>query len=249
MNHLLHGVVRALGETFALKGPILEIGAYQVAGQESLDLRGLFPGREYIGLDMRAGPGVDCVASAEKLPQADGSVGTVIACNTFEHVRCFWRGFEEIHRVLRPDGVLLVSCPFHFRIHQFPEDYWRFTPAAFEVLLEKYPSKILGWHGPKQRPANVWAMACREGHAPVSDQQFTRYRHLLGAYAREPRTSWTRGLRYHLARLLCGRGPFAPYLERNHWETVCLNTKVQSFRIAAARPSATSRPVRSIGPS
>ena len=81
--------MRAFGETFALKGPILEIGAYQVAGQESLDLRGLFPGRDYIGLDMRPGPGVDCVASAEKLPQADASIGTVIACNTFEHVRCF----------------------------------------------------------------------------------------------------------------------------------------------------------------
>src|SRR5207244_1598218 len=136
MNAFLHGVVRAFSETFALPGPILEIGSYQVPGQESLgDLRSLFPGRAYVGLDMRLGPGVDCVASAEKLPQADASVGTVIACNTFEHVRCFWRGFEEIYRVLRPDGILLVSCPFFFRLHQFPRDYWRFTPAAFEVLL------------------------------------------------------------------------------------------------------------------
>ncbi len=167
MNHLLHGVVRALSETFVLPGPVLEIGSYQVPGQETLgDLRALFPGRRYVGLDMRPGPGVDCVASAEKLPQADASVGTVVACNTFEHVRCFWRGFDEIFRVLRPDGVLLVSCPFFFRIHQYPSDYWRFTPAAFEVLLEKYPSKILGWHGPKQRPANVWAMACREDCRP-----------------------------------------------------------------------------------
>src|SRR5437868_3975609 len=135
MNHFLRGVVRACSETFGFAGPVLEVGSYQVAGQESLgDLRGLFPGKEYIGVDMRPGPGVDCVASVEKLPQANASVGTVIACNVFEHVRRFWRGFEEIHRVLKPDGMLLVSCPFFFRIHNFPEDYWRFTPAAFEVL-------------------------------------------------------------------------------------------------------------------
>ena len=45
MNHFLHGVVRALSETFTLPGPILEIGSYQVAGQESIgNLRELFPG-------------------------------------------------------------------------------------------------------------------------------------------------------------------------------------------------------------
>src|SRR3954462_10540563 len=113
MNHLLRGVVRSFSETFALPRPVLEMGAYQVPGQESLgDLRSLFAGGSYVGLDMRPGPGVDCVGNVEKLPQADASVGTVIAFNTFEHVRRFWRGFDEIHRVLRPDGVLLVSCPF-----------------------------------------------------------------------------------------------------------------------------------------
>lgn len=235
MNHLLHGALRALTETFPCPGPILEIGSYQVPGQESIgDLRGFFPGQDYIGVDMRPGPGVDCLASAECLPHEDASVGTVIAMSTFEHVRRFWRGFDEILRVLRPDGVLLVSCPFFFRIHNYPHDYWRFTPAAFEVLLEQYPSKIIGWHGPKQRPANVWAFACREKHPAITPEQFARYRRLLSIYAREPATSWTRRWRYRLARLLCGRGPFAPYLDRNRLESVCLDTPVTSYRIAAS---------------
>ena len=185
MNHLLHGVARALTETFHCPEPVLEIGSYQVPGQESIgDLRSLFPGKKYVGLDMRPGPGVDCVASAEKLPQPDASMGTVVAMNTFEHVRHFWRGFEEIQRVLRPDGVLVVSCPFFFRIHNYPQDYWRFTPAAFELLLEKYPSKIIGWHGPKQRPGNVWAFACREEYPAVRGEQFAHYQRLLQTYAR-----------------------------------------------------------------
>src|SRR5258708_35385252 len=117
MNQFVHGVARAVAETLDCPGPILEIGSYQVAGQENVaELRTIFPGKRYIGVDFRPGPGVDCVANVEKLPQADGSVGTVIALNTFEHVRHFWKGFAEIYRALRPDVVFLVSCPVYFAI-------------------------------------------------------------------------------------------------------------------------------------
>ena len=248
MNHFLHGVVRAFSESFFLPGPILEIGSYQVAGQEGIgNLRGHFPGRDYIGLDIRPGPGVDQIGNVENLPFADNSLGTVIACNTFEHVRCFWRGFDEIRRVLRPDGVFLLSCPFFFRIHQFPEDYWRFTPTALETLLEDYSCKILGWHGPKQRPLHVWAMACREDYPAITDHQFKRYRQGLKTFAREPDTSWTRRLRYGLAQLLCGRGPFAAYLDRNRWETVCLKSKVTSYRLTAPGNASTIAAPANIG--
>ena len=65
--------------------------------------------------------------------------------------------------------------PFHFQIHHYPNDYWRFTPQALEVLLEDYPSKIIGWHGPADRPANVWALAFGEEHPPISAKQFQTF--------------------------------------------------------------------------
>ena len=233
MNHFIHGVTRAICETFEVPEPILEIGSYQVQGQEGIaNLRSLFPGRAYQGMDMRPGPGVDLVANVECLPHATGSVGAVLALNTFEHVRHFWRGLDEIQRVLRPDGVLIMSTPFHFRIHQFPHDYWRFTPAAYETLLEDYPSKIIGWHGARNRPANVWAVAFRPDRPAITPEQYDRYRGLLAQYASEPETSWTRRLRYRLAGLLCGRGPFASYMERNDWDSVCLNTLERQRRAA-----------------
>jgi SAM-dependent methyltransferase len=233
MNHFIHGVARAISETFDVPGPILEIGSYQVQGQEAIaDLRSLFPGRDYHGIDMRPGPGVDSVANVERLPQASGSVGTVLALNTFEHVKRFWRGLDEVRRVLRPDGVLILSTPFYFRIHEFPHDYWRFTPAAYEALLEDYPSKIIGWHGARNRPANVWAVAYRAGRPPITPAQFAHYRELLGRYALEPETSWTRRLRYRMARILGGRGPFASYLDRNAWDSVCLNAMEGEHRAA-----------------
>src|SRR5712692_6010906 len=121
MNVFLNGVARAVAESFDLPGPILEVGSYQVPGQAELaDLRALFKHKKYLGIDVRPGPGVDEVADVEALPYADGSFGTVIAMNTFEHVPHFWRGFEEVYRVLRPDGALFISCPFYFHIHSYP---------------------------------------------------------------------------------------------------------------------------------
>lgn len=217
MNRFLHGVARAAFETFDLPGPILEIGSYQVAGQEALaDLRRYFPGKPYVGLDIRHGPGVDRVGSVEELPFPDRSFGSVIAMSTFEHVRHFWRGFAEVKRVLRRDGVFLVSCPFHFHIHAYPSDYWRFTPEAFKLLLEDYPTKLIGWHGPVDRPANVWALAMGEEHPGVTSEAEAEYRRLLAVHAREP-MSPIRKLRYRLGRLLCGRRPFAPWLLREQW--------------------------------
>jgi SAM-dependent methyltransferase len=219
MNRFLHGVARALVESFTLPEPVLEVGSYQVEGQEDLvNLRGLFPGRSYVGLDFRPGPGVDCVASVEALPQADASVGTVLAFSTFEHVRRFWVGVEEVYRVLRPDGAFLLACPFYFHQHAYPSDYWRFTPQALEFLLSPYPTRVLGWHGPRRRPLNVWAAAFREKAAAPTPAQFARYQDLLGRYAREPLAT-ARRLRYQAGRLLCGRRPFAPHLDRERWQT------------------------------
>jgi SAM-dependent methyltransferase len=220
MNHFLHGVARALAESFTLPDPILEIGSYQVQGQEHLiNLRSLFPRRSYVGVDFRAGPGVDCVASVEALPQASGSVGTVIAFSVFEHVQRFWIGFEEVLRVLRPDGVLLVACPFYFHQHAFPSDYWRFTPQAFELLLAKYPARVLGWHGPPRRPQDVWAAAFRERSAAPTAAQFARYRDLLRQYAKEP-MALGRRWRYRIGSMFFGLRPFAAHLQRDRWETV-----------------------------
>ena len=216
MTRFLRGTIQAVAEAFDLPGPILELGSQQVDEDESIDLRTLFPGRAYTGVDFRPGPGVDCVADAEALPQPAGSVGTVLALSVFEHVKHFWVAFDEVYRVLRPDGVFVCSLPFNFHVHGYPNDYWRFTPAAADLLLERYPTRLIGWHGAARRMTNVWAVAFREQARVPTDADIDRYRGLMAAYAREP-LGGVRRLRYKLGQLVSGRRPFAPYLDREEW--------------------------------
>ena len=62
---------RLVAETFDCPGPVFEFGSYQVEGQEGYaNLRGLFPGKEYVGCDMRPGPGVDRVEDVSGDPAA-----------------------------------------------------------------------------------------------------------------------------------------------------------------------------------
>jgi SAM-dependent methyltransferase len=219
------GMARATFETFPCPEPILEVGSYQVDGQEQVaNLRRFLPGRCFVGTDLRHGPGVDAVANVESLPYRNHSFGTVIALNLFEHVPRFWLGFQEAQRVLRTDGLLIISCPFYFRIHSFPSDYWRFTPEAFRLMLEKMPSKIIGYHGPTKRPLNVWAVAAAPDYPVITEEQHVKFRERIRLYARQP-LSWDKRVRYRMGQLICGRRPFSIFFEAENFDTMLIGTR------------------------
>lgn len=67
------------------------------------------------GIDRRPVQGVDVVCDLEHgLPLASGSVDHVFAVHVLEHVANVFALLDEIHRVLRPTGVLHVMVP-HWR--------------------------------------------------------------------------------------------------------------------------------------
>jgi len=150
--------------TFDPPGPVIELGALQVPGQEGYaDLRPLFPGRAFTGVDVVAGPGVDRIADAAALDLPAASVGTVVAADSLEHMAEPARAIGEIHRVLAPDGVCLLTAPFVFPIHH-PPDYWRFTPEGLARLLAPFPAVAVYSLGDAQWPHTVCAVVRRGAH-------------------------------------------------------------------------------------
>lgn len=136
-------------ETLPISEPIYEFGAYQVAeAPENCDLRPLLSGKQYIGCDMRAGPGVDKVLNLHQIDLADASVGTVFLMDTLEHVEYPHQALMEIHRILKPDGIVVMSSVLDFFIHETPNDFWRFTPDGFRSLLKNFRHSHVGYYGP-----------------------------------------------------------------------------------------------------
>lgn len=81
-----------------------------------------------VGIDFRPFSSVQVVADITKrLPFQGGSFDVVVASNTLEHIPNTEEALAELHRVLKPGGLLLVTIPFLMRIHQKPYDFNRYT--------------------------------------------------------------------------------------------------------------------------
>jgi SAM-dependent methyltransferase len=158
---------RLVAETFACPGPVYEFGSYQVEGQlDYADLRALFAGRSFVGCDMRAGPGVDRVEDVSAMSLADGVAGTVLCIETFEHVFEVRRAFDEVYRVLEPGGLFVITSPLNFRIHGYPDDYWRMTPNCLRRMMEPYAARLTGYQGYHKFPHTVMGLGVK-GPAPA----------------------------------------------------------------------------------
>lgn len=163
--------------------PVIEIGARPASGQEHLtDLRTLFPGAKYIGCDIQEGPRVDRIEDVHRLSFEDESIGTVLAMDTLEHVRDPIRAVEEMHRVLRPDGVVLISSVMFFPIHAHPWDYWRFTPEGFAQLLAPFASSLVCGHGWADMPESVLGIGCKDPDVDLSRTRFTKTMEMVDAW-------------------------------------------------------------------
>ena len=166
MRQTIRDFVSLAAATLPIAEPIWEFGALQVPGQEGFaDLRSIFPGRQYFGADVREGPGVDRVLDLHRIDLPAGSAGTVICVDTLEHVEYPHRALEEMHRILRPDGIVVISSVMAFAIHDFPQDYWRFTPEGLKSLLKPFAGSFVGFAGDPGFPHTVVGVGFK-GSAP-----------------------------------------------------------------------------------
>lgn len=153
---------RLVAETFECPGPVYEFGSYQVDGQvEYADLRSLFADKEYVGCDMRPGPGVDRVEDVSAMSLADEVAGTVLCIETFEHVFEVRRAFDEVFRVVKPGGLFVITSPLNFRIHGYPDDYWRMTPNCLRRMMAPYAVRLTGYQGYHKFPHSVMALGVK----------------------------------------------------------------------------------------
>ncbi|MBU1670591.1 MAG: class I SAM-dependent methyltransferase [Actinobacteria bacterium] len=168
MRESIKQFVQICVEEFGASEPVFEFGSLQVPGQEGFaDLRPFFRNMQYVGFDIREGPGVDVVLDLLDNNLPDESAGTVLIMDTLEHVEYPRQAIEEAFRILRPNGLLLISSVMNYVIHGYPNDYWRFTPEGFKSLLQQFPHSFVGFAGDARFPHTVVGLGLKDRTIPM----------------------------------------------------------------------------------
>lgn len=117
---------------------MIEVGSMDVNGSA----RPLFTAhapREYIGVDFRAGAGVDRVCNAERLVAEFGveSFDVVMSTEMLEHTPDWKTAVYNLKQVVAKDGLLFVTTRSPgFEYHGYPHDYWRYTKQDFIIIFQ-----------------------------------------------------------------------------------------------------------------
>ena len=96
----------------------------------------------YIGLDIESGlnyenVNADFLWDGSIMPFEDSSFDVVISTEVMEHVPDPDSYLIEVKRVLKPGGMFFFTVPFLMSLHEVPNDYYRYTPFALEMIFKR----------------------------------------------------------------------------------------------------------------
>lgn len=117
-------------ERHASTGRTLDIGA------QTGPYKTWFPNRVPIDIFWR--PGIAVVTDAQRLGLADESFDVVLCTEVLEHLPEPQAAIDEMFRVLKPGGTLILTTRFLFPIHDAPHDYFRFTKFGLRHLTRRF---------------------------------------------------------------------------------------------------------------
>src|SRR4051812_6272574 len=119
---------------------------------------------DIVTVDAVPAPGVDIAGDIHALPISDDSFDCVFCTGTLEHVRDPAQAVRELHRILRPGGIVHIDVPFIQGYHPDPTDYWRFTLDGLRLLCSAFEEIDSGTYiGPTSGlvwVAREWANSC-----------------------------------------------------------------------------------------
>jgi SAM-dependent methyltransferase len=123
-----------------LKGLVLEIGA----GNNYLNqiFNGIYS--EWISLDYDIrNDSIDLQGDGQMLPIKSELLDTIISIDVLEHVPDPEKFVHELFRVLKPGGVVILSTPFFFWLHEEPFDYFRFSKYGLRSIFERHGFNVI----------------------------------------------------------------------------------------------------------
>jgi len=105
--------------------------------------------KSYLGVDIEVsghnhkGSKVDIFYNGHTLPFEDEAFDCIVSFEAFEHIFNLENILNELYRVLKPQGLLLISIPFAWNEHEEPYDFARYTSFGIKFLLKTHNFDIL----------------------------------------------------------------------------------------------------------
>jgi SAM-dependent methyltransferase len=96
------------------------------------------PSIRLINIDPSQDSAALVLCDGHDLPFRDGAVDGVVVQAVLEHVADPWRCVEEIHRVLKPSGIVYSEIPFMQQVHMRGYDFTRFTHIGHRRLFRRF---------------------------------------------------------------------------------------------------------------
>jgi SAM-dependent methyltransferase len=122
-------------------------GALLDVGCGSKPYQALFSVSSYVGLDIDSEQArhkgvADAFYDGHRFPFEACHFDSVLCNQVLEHVFNPDEFLSEIHRVLVPGGMLLLTVPFVWDEHEQPFDYARYSSFGLAALLERHGFRI-----------------------------------------------------------------------------------------------------------
>jgi SAM-dependent methyltransferase len=93
---------------------------------------------QHIGIDLILEGLVDVIADGTRLPFQDDSVDVILCNDALQYFARPREGIEEMLRVLRPGGRLILSTRSNYPEHH--DEHWRFFPHSLRAMTERFSS-------------------------------------------------------------------------------------------------------------
>lgn len=100
--------------------------------------RRLLPEGRLLTLDLDAHHRPMVVARAESIPFPTATFDLVVSTEMLEHCPEPAKVAAEVHRVLKPGGSVVLTTPFVYVVHGWPNDYYRYTASGLEHLFASF---------------------------------------------------------------------------------------------------------------
>ncbi len=143
-NFLINGIIvdflKEIAPQFA-RGTLVDVGCGEKPYQ------GIFAPfvERHLGIDIKPGQSgaVDVIGDAYTTNLPPESCDTLLCTEVLEHLEQPQRAVEEMRRVLKPNGCVILTVPFFWHVHEAPRDFYRYSEFGLRHLFEAAQFEII----------------------------------------------------------------------------------------------------------